>query len=134
MSRDNKEFSVALFGGLVWCIFACTALAQDKSKWDEVTWTTYIVSQHKEDEWQEQFRTADGSYVDIVTPTHAIEVEWASKWSEAIGQSLYYAAATGKKPGIILLIKDWKTDRKYYLRCLVVTNKYGIELVTLDAK
>lgn len=113
---------------------ATTALqAQDGPKWDENHWTDWIVEQHEAEEWQENFRTPDGSYVDILTPTHAIEVDWARKWKEAVGQSLFYAIATGKEPGIILLVKDWKTERTYYLRCLVVCAKHGIELVTVDA-
>ena len=39
----------------------------------------------------------DGSRCDIITRTHAIEVDFASKWAEAIGQSLNYARQTKKK-------------------------------------
>ena len=36
-----------------------------------------------------EHRTFDGSRVDILTETHAWEVEWIKKWPEAIGQALY---------------------------------------------
>ena len=66
-------------------------------------------------------RTPDGSYPDIETPTHAYEVDWCSdpKWKEAIGQARFYARTTGKKPGVILLMKSGDLQRLYYLRCLV---------------
>ena len=40
----------------------------------------------------------DGTRCDILTATHAIEVDFAKKWAEAIGQSLNYAMHTGKRP------------------------------------
>src|SRR5690606_10034966 len=55
--------------------------------------------------WDDQFRTPDGSYVDLLTPTHAIEVDFPHKWAEAVGQSLFYAAVTERQPGILLLDK-----------------------------
>ena len=45
----------------------------------------------------------DGTRCDILTDTHAIEVDFADKWAEAIGQSLNYAMQTGKKAGIVLV-------------------------------
>ena len=38
----------------------------------------------------------DCTRCDILTATHAIEVDFARKWAEAIGQSLNYAMHTGK--------------------------------------
>lgn len=43
-----------------------------------------------------------GGRADIITETHAIEVERASKWHEAIGQSLHYALIFKKKPCIAI--------------------------------
>ena len=40
----------------------------------------------------------DGTRCDILTATHAIEVDFAKKWAEAIGQSLNYSMLTGKRP------------------------------------
>ncbi|GAK71187.1 hypothetical protein RRU01S_15_01120 [Agrobacterium rubi TR3 = NBRC 13261] len=47
----------------------------------------------------------NGTRVDCLTDVFAIEVDWTHKWAEAIGQSLLYAAATGKQPEIILVCK-----------------------------
>ena len=52
-----------------------------------------------------EVRLEDGRRVDCLTATHAIEVEWSPKWAEAIGQALGYAVATGRRPGIYLLLR-----------------------------
>ncbi|MDB2499329.1 YHYH domain-containing protein [bacterium] len=57
----------------------------------------------------------DGTRCDILTDTHAIEVDFADKWAEAIGQSLNYAMQTGKKAGIVLKLKD-RGDEKHLKR------------------
>ncbi|MDH3976454.1 MAG: hypothetical protein OEV42_19490 [Deltaproteobacteria bacterium] len=51
----------------------------------------------------------DGSRVDCLTDEYAVEVDFADKWHEAVGQSLYYALKTGKKPGILLITEKKKT-------------------------
>ena len=55
--------------------------------------------------WQMEVRMPNGTKADCVSETHAIEIEFGHKWAEAIGQSLNYAAETGKQPGIILICK-----------------------------
>ena len=50
--------------------------------------------------------------VDLVTATHAFEVERAYKWKNSIGQALWYSLQTNKKPGIILIIES-REDYKY---------------------
>lgn len=52
---------------------------------------------------------------DLVHLDHAYEVEWANKWKESIGQSLWYALQLNKKPGIILLMRS-KKDYKYLIQ------------------
>lgn len=47
----------------------------------------------------------NGTYVDCISDDYAIEVDWSSKWAEAIGQSLMYASELERLPGIILLCK-----------------------------
>lgn len=70
----------------------------------------------------------DSTRCDLVTATHAIEVDWAPKWAEAVGQALYYAELTGLKPGIVLLVRDIASEAKYVYRCQTVTAKHGIKL------
>ncbi|GKT29070.1 hypothetical protein ADUPG1_005139, partial [Aduncisulcus paluster] len=51
-----------------------------------------------------EYRLQDGTRVDCVTATHAVEVDHACKWAEAIGQSMHYSACTGKGAGIVLIV------------------------------
>lgn len=53
--------------------------------------------------------------VDLLTATHAIEVERANKWKNSLGQALWYGLQTEKKPGIILLITE-ASQRKYAIQ------------------
>ena len=71
----------------------------------------------------------DGTRCDIVTKTHAIEVEWAHKWAEGIGQALWYSFQTNKKAGIVLILRNDK-DRKHLLRVrsLIAGKKLDIEV------
>jgi hypothetical protein len=46
----------------------------------------------------------DKTRVDCLTNEYAIEVDWAKKWAESIGQSLYYAKITEKKPAVALIV------------------------------
>lgn len=70
----------------------------------------------------------DSTRIDMVTSRYAIEVDWAPKWAEAIGQSLYYSLVSGLDPGIILLVKNMKKEARYVYRCQTVCTKYGITL------
>ncbi|MCL6270031.1 hypothetical protein M3P05_08815 [Sansalvadorimonas sp. 2012CJ34-2] len=47
-----------------------------------------------------------GPRVDCLTKTHAIEMDFARKWPEAIGQSLHYSLLTGLEAGIVLILKS----------------------------
>lgn len=75
----------------------------------------------------------DESRVDLLSPTHAWEVDWAPKWAEGVGQAMLYSIWTGKKPGLILLVKDRRKEKAYILRAKLVCEKVGIELRTEKA-
>ncbi len=47
-----------------------------------------------------------GGRADIVNDTYAIEVEFAPKWKNAIGQALWYGLQTGKQPGIVIILRE----------------------------
>lgn len=77
----------------------------------------------------------DGSRCDVVTKTHAIEVDFARKWAEAIGQSLHYSVLTGKLPGILLILEK-DSDQKHLERLNNVIKKrnLGIKVFTVLQK
>ncbi len=51
----------------------------------------------------------------------------ADKWAEAIGQALHYAAMTGKKRGIVLIMEK-ETDERYLKRLRTVTDGVAIKV------
>lgn len=55
--------------------------------------------------WEMEAQMSNGTRADCMTDRLAIEVDFAHKWAEAIGQSLNYAAVTGTQPAVILICK-----------------------------
>ena len=64
---------------------------------------------------QMEYRLDDGTRVDCVTKNYAVEFDFANKWAESVGQSLYYGIMTNKKPAVVLIIEK-PSDFKYYYR------------------
>jgi hypothetical protein len=75
-----------------------------------------------------EVRLWDDTRVDLLSERYAIEVDWAPKWAESIGQALYYAELTRKQPAILLLIKDDANERHFVYRAQTVCAKYGIRV------
>lgn len=74
-----------------------------------------------------EYRLNDGCRVDILTETHAIEVDFAGKPYQAVGQALYYAAKTGKQPGIILICEK-ESDEKYVERVRIIIGYWKLPI------
>ena len=70
----------------------------------------------------------DKARVDCVTKTHAVEFDFAKKWAESIGQSLYYGDQLHKKAGIVLISENGQSDEKYIKRVRAVANYHNIDL------
>jgi hypothetical protein len=69
------------------------------------------------------------SYLNCLTDNYAIEVDWAKKWAEGIGQSLYYAEMTNKKPAVALIVGE--QDQRYLNRINKVASKAGITIMEI---
>lgn len=78
-----------------------------------------------------EYRLPDDSRVDILTTTHAIEVDWARKWPEGVGQALYYGVVTGRQP-VVLLLTDAALESRFINRCHLVCDTYRISLWIYD--
>lgn len=75
-----------------------------------------------------EYKLFDNTRIDCLTPTHAIEFEFANKWAEAIGQSLYYAEVSNRKAGIVLIMEDKEKEQKYLKRLQIVAHKHKIDI------
>ena len=72
----------------------------------------------------------DGTRCDILTDTHAIEVDFADKWAEAISSIRNYAMQTGKKAGIVLVLKD-RGNEKHLERLKKMARNYSMDIKNL---
>lgn len=70
----------------------------------------------------------DMTRVDCLAKDYAVEFDFAKKWAEAIGQSLYYSKLTGKKPAVTLILTA-PTDYRYVKRIERLDNGIKIFLV-----
>lgn len=108
-----------------------------------LSWGTGYAKQRHEAYYQEKFcqsvggrtevSTPGGGRVDCLTDQYAIEVDFAPKWAEAVGQSLYYAGQTGRKPAILLVMTD-PQDGRFLQRLESVTETGGITVWTMDCQ
>lgn len=72
-------------------------------------------------------RLDDGRRVDCLTKQHAIEMDFASKWPEAIGQSLDYGMLTKRQAGIVLILNS-KSDIQHWERLKKVVEYYKLPI------
>lgn len=102
---------------------------------------SFAANSHKEKEYQKlwcdqhngeiEYVLDNRTRVDCLTEDYAIEFDFAYKWAEAVGQALYYAVKTNKKPGIVIIIEKEKRDQKNLKRLEILTEKYNIKLWTM---
>lgn len=93
---------------------------------------------HKEKVYQEYFcskfggiteyRLEDKTRVDCLLDEYAIEVDFAPKWAESIGQSLYYASQTSRKAAVLIIMEDMQQDKKYLQRLENVSKQHDIDI------
>lgn len=79
---------------------------------------------------EQEHRLTDGTRIDCLTTEYAVEVEYAAKWAEAIGQSLFYARMTDRKPGIVLIMRE-RGDERFLKRLRKVAGEQGIKVWTV---
>lgn len=63
-----------------------------------------------------EYRLDDKTRVDCLLPTMAVEVDFAKKWAECIGQALYYSQKTKRTPACVLITENPQKDIKYVRR------------------
>ncbi len=80
-----------------------------------------------------EFKNADLTRTDCITNDYAIEFDFADKWAESIGQSLYYSIVNHRKPAIVLISENGKKDIKYIERAKTVAKQTGIDVWFVDA-
>lgn len=60
-----------------------------------------------------EYELPDKCRVDCLLPDMAVEFDFANKWAECIGQSLYYGKMTNRQPACVLIMERGEKDLKY---------------------
>ena len=76
---------------------------------------------------------ADRTRVDCLLPGFAVEVDYAHKWAEAMGQALHYGRMTGRMPGVLLILKK-PGDVRYVHRLNTDAEHWGLPLFVWTVK
>ena len=99
---------------------------------NEVAWSK---GRAEERGGEAEARLPDGTRVDVLTSSHAWEVEWAApqKHYEAFGQACYYGIWTDKAPGVIMLQRS-NEDIKWVLKCKILCARYNVRLKVVDVR
>lgn len=79
-----------------------------------------------------EYTLQDKTRIDCLTKTYAIEVDFANKWAESIGQSLYYGLMSNKRPGVLLIMEKPKKDIRYLRRLKKISEIQNIRIWTID--
>lgn len=102
-------------------------MQEDSTKKDEKYYQNRVCSEFG---GKAEYILFDKTRVDCLTEEYAIEVDFAKKWAEGIGQSLYYAEITNKKPAVALIVGN--DDEKYLNRIQTVADKFNIKIIVVD--
>ena len=79
-----------------------------------------------------EYELEDLTRVDCLLEEKAVEFDFANKWAECIGQSLYYGIKTNRKPVCALIMENGESDTKYLKRLEEVSKKVGIEIIKVS--
>jgi hypothetical protein len=73
----------------------------------------------------------DRTRPDCINEHYVIEVDWAYKFYEGIGQALYYGTVSGVDPGLVLIVRD-QNDQKYVERAAKTFVCPRVKIWTID--
>ncbi len=74
-----------------------------------------------------EYKNEDLTRVDCLTKNNAIELDFAEKWAEGVGQALYYEQMTGKKGKVVLILENPNVEIKYFERVKKLSKIYNFE-------
>lgn len=99
-----------------------------KHEYPEKVYQAYWCGQHN---GIMEYRLSDKTRIDCLTEQYAVEVDFANKWAECIGQSLYYGRRTKRCPACVLIMENPEKDLKYLRRLRYAAYKQGVKTFTI---
>lgn len=79
-------------------------------------------------------RIIEWGRIDVETDLYVIEIDFYHKWTECLGQSIFYSESTGKQGVAALIVDDLNKDELKLKMIENLFNKYDIGLVILISK
>jgi hypothetical protein len=77
-------------------------------------------------------RMSAGTRCDVLATHYAIEVEFADKWYEAVGQAFHYSQQTGRMPAIALILEQSRDEKQLsLLRSAISWQQLPIRVIVL---
>jgi hypothetical protein len=127
----HQHLNLQLMKSLLYWIFPVLMFFPGYSlaQWHNEKYYQTVIATQMEGKAEVSF--PDRIRVDIITKNYAIEVEFADKWYQAVGQSLYYGIKTGLLPAIVLIMKK-DVDTLYLNRLRQVAALHKIKIFTID--
>lgn len=95
-----------------------------KHLYKEAVYQNYWCSIHK---GIQEYKLPDKSRVDCLLPDMAVEVDFAHKRDECLGQALRYGAYTKKKAACLLIVEK-NNDYKYVRQLRYTIRKKGLDV------
>ncbi len=117
----HTQLLIALF--VIFVIAACRCRADEPAR-NEAYYTEHFAQKYNA---ETEAAMGDGTRCDLLSETHAIEVDWSAKHYEAVGQAIHYHLQTGRKPGVLLLVKDPASEWRHLVRCARTCGHLGID-------
>ena len=74
-----------------------------------------------------EFTLPDKTRVDCLMEDYAVEVDFADKFYNGIGQALHYALMTDREPGLLLIVESLD-DLKYVERAQHVAMRHDVRI------
>ena len=105
---------------LAFCLFPLSIYAASDEGW-------YARKAQAEYGGELEVVLADKSRVDLLTETHAYEIEFAPNWKEGVGKSLHYSLVSKRKAGIILVMTG-SAPEKHLAQLKAVIEAYGLPI------
>ncbi|MGI9306286.1 MAG: hypothetical protein ACR2P5_03175 [Gammaproteobacteria bacterium] len=107
-------------------LFSSSIFAEEKRNED-----SYAQEWCAKNQGESEARLPDGARVDCLLPDYAVEFDWGKglKVYECIGQALFYAAETKRKPACMLIQKSGQSNESFYRharRALVAAKASGV--------
>lgn len=78
-----------------------------------------------------EYKLKDRTRVDCVTPSLAVEIDFAKKWAECLGQAQFYGQMMKLQPACVLIMENPEKDAIYLRRLRYVAYKKGIRTFTI---